>query len=328
MNKLNRSLGAWFAATVIAASAQAQPNAGGRPVPSERDRPVVPLYRIEVIVFAYEDADPTEERFRVRAASDRAGSARDVDSLAEFDFESAASDLSAAAIEPEADEQSVGGEGDFDAGAEPGADSLGVGAGAVADDNAGLRPRSNEAFGAQSATVPGFTPDGFPDEPGWITRPSRRGQPAFKFRILAPEELQLGGEYGRLQRIDAYTPLLHGGWIQQALPETESQPFDLTYLGTLNPMGTVQLHINRFLRVTLDLSYRPSPQQNARLSSIESSFGLSELALAPRLPLSTERNVRSRELHYFDHPYFGVLVMVAPYEPAAASPPGEVGPAA
>ena len=47
--------------------------------------------------------------------------------------------------------------------------------------------------------------------------------------------------------------------------------------------------------------------------------GLDELVLAPRYHLVAERNARSNELHYFDHPAFGVLVRVTPLPAQDAS---------
>jgi hypothetical protein len=64
--------------------------------------------------------------------------------------------------------------------------------------------------------------------------------------------------------------------------------------------------LSRFLHVTLDLTYRG--QEAGAAASTE----LAEVAFAPRYRLSTTRNVRSGELHYFDHPAFGVLVRVTP----------------
>jgi hypothetical protein len=52
---------------------------------------------------------------------------------------------------------------------------------------------------------------------------------------------------------------------------------------------------------------------------------LGEIDLGPRYVLTAERQTRSGELHYFDHPAFGVLVMITPVPetPAPnASPPG------
>jgi hypothetical protein len=125
-------------------------------------------------------------------------------------------------------------------------------------------------------------------------------------RTLRADELKLGAEYRRLRALAAYVPLLHTGWVQPGLPENQAIPFDLATVGALNPRGTIRVHLSRFLHVTLDLTYR------GQETSIEASAGLMELGVAPRYRLRATRNVRSGELHYFDHPAFGVLVRVTP----------------
>jgi hypothetical protein len=127
--------------------------------------------------------------------------------------------------------------------------------------------------------------------------------------MLLPEELQLNAEYQRLSRIPAYTPLLHAGWVQAGLPEDRAPQFDLALLGSTNPRGTVRLYLSRFLHVKLDITYQAAASSPAPLPT---SGGLDEFAVAPRYTLATERNVRSGELHYFDHPAFGVLVKITP----------------
>jgi hypothetical protein len=102
--------------------------------------------------------------------------------------------------------------------------------------------------------------------------------------------------------------LLHTGWVQAGLPEDQAPVFDLATLGSLNPRGTVRLYLSRFLHVNLDLTY----QGTAVAANAAQPTGLDEFAFAPRYKLETERNVRSGELHYFDHPAFGVLVKVTP----------------
>ena len=130
----------------------------------------------------------------------------------------------------------------------------------------------------------------------------------FRFRLLHPEELQLGADYQKLGRIPAYRPLLHAGWVQTGLPEEQSRPFDLSLLGALNPRGSVRVYLSRFLHVNLDLTYFGSTATAAPTTSNE----LGEFPLAPAFTLVAERNVRSGELHYFDHPAFGVLVKITP----------------
>jgi hypothetical protein len=131
---------------------------------------------------------------------------------------------------------------------------------------------------------------------------------ALSVRLLRPDELKLGTEYRKLRAIQAYRPLVHTGWVQPGLPEADAEPFDLKVLGVLNPSGTIRVHLTRFLHVTLDLTY----QADGPGAVLATSDGLGELALAPRYRLTATRNVRSNELHYFDHPAFGVLVRITP----------------
>jgi len=132
---------------------------------------------------------------------------------------------------------------------------------------------------------------------------------AFLVRPLRPEEFKLGNEYRKLQAVAAYEPLLHTGWVLPGLPEADSVPFDLKTLGVVNPRGTVRVHLSRFLHITLDLTYQGA---DAATSSLGSSDGLDEIGIAPKYRLAATRSARSNELHYFDHPAFGVLVRVTP----------------
>ncbi len=132
---------------------------------------------------------------------------------------------------------------------------------------------------------------------------------ALRIRPLEPEELKLGNEYAKLRASAAYRPLVHAGWVQPGLPEADAEPFDLKVLGVLNPRGTVRVHLSRFLHITLDLTYQAD---GTSAPGVAAGDGLDELVLAPRYHLVAARNARSNELHYFDHPAFGVLVRVTP----------------
>jgi hypothetical protein len=131
---------------------------------------------------------------------------------------------------------------------------------------------------------------------------------ALQVRPLRPEELKLGQEYRKLRAISAYEPLMHVGWVQPGLAEPDAVPMDLGTLGVLNPRGTVRVHLSRFLHITLDLTYQAASSMPASIGG----DGLDEIVLAPHYRLTTTRSARSNELHYFDHPAFGVLVRVTP----------------
>jgi hypothetical protein len=143
----------------------------------------------------------------------------------------------------------------------------------------------------------------------------------FKFRVLRPEELQLTNQYRVLARLPAYHPLVHGGWVQLGLPDSVTVPVDLGVLGVTNPAGTVRLSLTRFLHVKLDLTYIDT--QAVQRESAAAPGDLTELPIAPRYHIDAERTARSGELHYFDHPAFGVLIKVTPVkrEPTATAGP-------
>lgn len=131
-----------------------------------------------------------------------------------------------------------------------------------------------------------------------------------RFRLLRDDELQLRDARRRMSELSAYEVLVHGGWLQDGLAPEAAQPFDLAALGAVNPSGTIQLHVSRFLHVTVDLEYR-GPETGARAAS-GSPFDLTEFRIRPRYRLQEQRRARSGELHYIDHPMFGVLVLVTP----------------
>jgi len=141
------------------------------------------------------------------------------------------------------------------------------------------------------------------------------------FRLLAPAELQLNAEYRRLTNAAGYRTVLHAGWVQPGLPEDQAKPFDLTLLGVVNPRGNVRVYLSRFLHVSLDISYQDG---TAAAATTPEPLGneLREFALATRYRLTTERQTRSGELHYFDHPAFGVLVKVTPVPTGNSSSTG------
>ena len=132
------------------------------------------------------------------------------------------------------------------------------------------------------------------------------------FRMLRADELELRDALQRLQRGGEYTPLAHGGWVQPAYPPERAIPVDISLVGTVNPVGTVQLHLSRFLHVTADLVYRAPPASPPPQATETTDGTLSDLKLPLRYALRTQRRVRSGEVHYLDHPAIGLLVVVRP----------------
>ncbi|HEY8521225.1 MAG TPA: CsiV family protein [Gammaproteobacteria bacterium] len=250
-----------------------------------------PLYQVEVLIFANTGLDPTEEDFSRVPATEPAPAP--VPRLP--------GDIELAPLE---DELGLPQEPGFPQEPEP-------------VEQPGL-PEPPADAGAPAADLP---PD--PRAQLRTVRDYRTGR-LVRFRPLRADELELRGHYRTLERLGAYQPLVHTGWLQEALSEAEATPVDLSLLGIVNPAGSIKLHLSRFLHLTLDLAYQGASGA-AATPSPASVGGLGEVPLAPRYVLQASRRIRNAALNYFDHPAFGVLVMVrfvdAPVPPAAVDRP-------
>jgi hypothetical protein len=101
-----------------------------------------------------------------------------------------------------------------------------------------------------------------------------------------------------LNRSGAYRVLAHRAWRQSARNRAGAVPFQISAAGD-DLDGTITLVRERFLHLDVDLM-------------LQSSY-----------PLAEKRRVRSGELHYFDHPMYGVIAEVTPHAAAAQTAPAE-----
>lgn len=123
------------------------------------------------------------------------------------------------------------------------------------------------------------------------------------WRVLTPAQLTLTGAYQRLRSSSRYRPLLHLGWVQPLDSSDRNEPVHVaTAAGNAAAQvnGTVALRRGRYLHADVDLVFSKK-SATARLTQT--------------------RRLRNNELHYLDHPLFGVLISVAPLPTPAATPP-------
>ena len=139
------------------------------------------------------------------------------------------------------------------------------------------------------------------------------------FRLVSRSDLSLGAVWNGLRRSAHYRPFLHVGWRLPGLPHEAARPAHVsprlvdggagaaTRVGSERPAvhGTLEVSLARYLRIDVDLLYtRPA------------SRGATEKNTTPaRFRLVSERRMRSGELHYIDHPLFGVLILATPFQP-------------
>jgi hypothetical protein len=88
--------------------------------------------------------------------------------------------------------------------------------------------------------------------------------------------------------------------------------------------GTFTLWQSRFLHADVDLGYRRTYVPAPPASTVPPAADAAQAVVPPASPepvtlyvrMTESRRLRGDELHYLDHPLFGVLVTVSPYEDA------------
>ena len=138
------------------------------------------------------------------------------------------------------------------------------------------------------------------------------------FRLLDRSELSLNGAWDALRRSARHRPLLHAGWRLPGARPGAARPAHLgAFLadpagggggGLPSVRGTVKVSLARYLQVDVDLLYGRFAD-----GAVAASDGT-----PTRFRLEAQRRMRSGELHYIDHPLFGVLMRITPFAPASS----------
>ena len=134
--------------------------------------------------------------------------------------------------------------------------------------------------------------------------------------------------YEHLERLDAYEPVLHSGWIQAAFERQVTPPIDLKTLGNVPTYmdGSLTLYLGRYLHLVVDLSLeetlaagrdalpaaRPSADDSWSGFGYDDAYDRRSGAIVYRL--SENRIVADGDLRYFDHPKFGMLARITRLE--------------
>jgi hypothetical protein len=165
---------------------------------------------------------------------------------------------------------------------------------------------------------------------------------ANSYRPLPRASLALRGEARAMARTGRYRVILHRAWVQPIPERRKGMPVLIQAGERFGDRwlieGSVSVTLGRYLHIDVNLWHQgplaPPPitpavelRPAAAEPTIETPAGVEttgpELALDPvmRLPadgymvLDERRRLRSEELHYLDHPKFGVLVRIDPIEP-------------
>jgi hypothetical protein len=142
--------------------------------------------------------------------------------------------------------------------------------------------------------------------------------PQDQFTELAPRLYTMDSIRSTLAALPGYAVLFHRAWRQ--LPYDRENAVDypvhtFSDNGRDSIEGTVTLIRERYLHLDMDLLLMSAGSS----APVQYSDGPGSV---PAYRLSEKRRIRSGELHYFDHPRFGVIARVTPY----ASPEQPVAP--
>ena len=154
------------------------------------------------------------------------------------------------------------------------------------------------------------------------------------FRLLTEEELTMGEINERLLKLDAYQPVLWGGWVQSVHERAATPSIRLRALGIppIHIDGTLTLYLKNYLHLAVDLTreqkistvqpiYRqekPSRDATRSYDNNVQSYGDDAYGLADTqtiiYEIKEDRLFNSGQLRYYDHPKFGVLARVTRVE--------------
>ena len=139
--------------------------------------------------------------------------------------------------------------------------------------------------------------------------------------VLTPvDELGMIDVIDKLERLDAYNPILHAAWTQRALPRDESITMELSMLAEPPPnlSGAFTLYLSRFLHLTVDLTLDNEATVPVAVEVPNRSLFFGE---QPRRQpgvihyrIEDDRIFKSGDTRYFDHPRFGVVARVTRIE--------------
>lgn len=198
-----------------------------------------------------------------------------------------------------------------------------------------------DGFAVSSATT-AFAPS--PTPPGGTVEPAPFNT-GHAFIALPPQvtltELDhLANTYRVLQADPQYRVLQHAAWLQPIVNKKEAAVVNISSLPATmvaggpgestgrvvaanlprlersDVFGTIRIYENRLLFVEAQVSYKePQTGSAGRYPATQAEAGHRPLTYK----IDEKRRVKLNELHYLDHPFFGVLIRVSRWEnkPAA-----------
>ena len=129
----------------------------------------------------------------------------------------------------------------------------------------------------------------------------------------------LSREYKKINNSSEYSVLFYSAWRQTGLKASEAFEINLNELENAHTRntdniitGNVKIVLSRYLHFYSQLEYQRKNLTQTNEENI--SLSTDDIAVAHPYSLKSHRRMRSKELHYIDHPLVGMLVQINPVE--------------
>lgn len=150
-------------------------------------------------------------------------------------------------------------------------------------------------------------------EPEAAAGPLRGGFQRNRFTELSASNHRLKPVRYSLQQGGEYTVLYHRAWRQLAYSPSRAVDYPVQAMSDdrrNSVEGTIRLVRGRYLHLDMDLLLRDN-------ATHPPGYYAEGQGITPAYRLIEKRRIKSSDLHYFDHPRFGVLALVTPYRAPA-----------
>lgn len=143
-----------------------------------------------------------------------------------------------------------------------------------------------------------------------------------EFRILSPGVYKLGGVYSELKASGNYRPVLHTAWAQPQHGQAGARYVHIRKSGdgaapeaSIKFDGVIRIRSAQFLHADVDLFYFVDALSESFIQANAAGENSSQIRAnqiqASFAELRETRRMKLNELHYFDHPLFGLFMRVS-----------------
>ena len=140
------------------------------------------------------------------------------------------------------------------------------------------------------------------------------------YQVLSSGQHKINGVYSALKSSRDYRPIMHIAWKQPGLTRSKAQYVHIRRTEGISDAdslqedlvkvdGTVRLRGGHFLYLDIDLAYFFKSLPESMINSAMLDGNLTK-QISDYTRLSESRKIKLNELHYFDHPLFGVITWV------------------